>query len=126
MFREFIETPVTVKDMIFLTLGMIVMVIGLLIYDSGPIDSYQLTEQYEQGGDIYGERVEIVVHDKGANPMVGEYLWDERDDVSYVTFDRVDLDNVGVGDTVVVEVIDISEVMGVYMIEIDDVEVLGQ
>lgn len=95
-------------------------------YANRTIDSYQLTEQYEQGDDIYGERVEIVVHEKGQNLMVGEYLWEERMDVSYVTFDRVNLDWVRVGDTVVVEVSDISEVMGIYMVEIDDVEVLGQ
>ena len=113
-----------------LAVGLVILLITgvLYLYNSfnNTIDSYELTEMFEDGKDVAGQSVEIVVHNKGSNPTVGEFLWDEREDVSYVTFDEVNLDNVGIGDTVIVTVDDILDLGFVYMVQIEDAEVIGQ
>ena len=103
------------------------IILGLVIFlgvSDKPMDSYDLTSTWEKGGDMSGAKVKFEVTDMGRNPMAGEYLWEDRNDVSYVTFDSIELYNVGVGDVVIVTVNDILKIANIYMIIIEDYEVV--
>ena len=106
------------------SIGFLIIIATLVIItlDTQPLNSYELIEKYESGDSVNGEMAEVVVMEKGTNPIVGEYLWEDRMDVAYVTFNRVNVDDVGIGDTVVFEVYDIYETYGIWTIEISSVE----
>ena len=82
-----------------------------------------LIRTYKEGEMVSNAKVEVVVHKVDTFPVVGEYIWEDRNDMVYVTMGMTSFEGVQVGDTVILTVDSINFLMGVYSVTVKDVEI---
>lgn len=82
-----------------------------------------LIRTYKEGEMVSNAKVEVVVHKVDTNPVVGEFIWEDRSDIVYVTMGKTSFEGVQVGDTVVLTVDSMTFFMEAYSVTVKDVEI---
>lgn len=82
-----------------------------------------LIRTYKEGEMVSNAKVEVVVSRVEDNPVVGEFIWEDRSDIVYVTMGKTSFEGVQVGDTVVLTVDSMTFFMEAYSVTVKDVEI---
>lgn len=82
-----------------------------------------LIRTYKEGEMVSNAKVEVVVSRVDDNPVVGEFIWEDRSDIVYVTMGKTSFEGVQVGDTVVLTVDSMTFFMEAYSVTVKDVEI---
>ena len=82
-----------------------------------------LIRSYKEGELVSNAKVEVVVSRVEDNPVVGEFIWEDRSDIVYVTMGKTSFEGVQVGDTVVLTVDSMTFFMEAYSVTVKDVEI---
>lgn len=125
--KKFMNRKVTPLGLVIFT-AVLTVIVGVFGWyqESIVLSNDEMIETYESGENVKGKRMATIVNDKGYSMVVGDYIWDERDDITYVTIEEYVLDDVKIGDLVLITVDDIIDLGFVYTVVIDEVEVIEQ
>lgn len=82
-----------------------------------------LIRSYKEGELVSNAKVEVVVSRVEDNPVVGEFIWEDRSDIVYVTMGKTSFEGVQVGDTVILTVDSMTFFMEAYSVTVKDVEI---
>lgn len=82
-----------------------------------------LIRSYKEGELVSNAKVEVVVSRVEDNPVVGEFIWEDRSDIVYVTMGKTSFEGVQVGDTVILTVDSMTFFMEAYSVTVKDVDI---